>query len=161
MSKRLNDLTKILKKQNEYINFRSINQEVKIIDKSKELPDFPVEIMLDNNNKQEYTLFDGSHDHFIVVDLGDIYFLKSIQIGLSAHDCCLKNFNVQTKNREGYWEDVGKFICAKYNSNQGLQEFNIGKETQFVRIDLLDTWGVKSGNYILIKKIFFAVADIV
>ncbi len=47
--------------------------------------------MLDNNNKQEYTLFDGSYDHFIVADLGDIYFLKSIQIGISAQDCCLKN----------------------------------------------------------------------
>ena len=31
----------------------------------------------------------------------------------------------------------------------------------FVRMELSSTWGTKSGNYILIKKIFFEVADIV
>lgn len=43
---------------------------------------------------------------------------------------------------------------------QNPQEFNINKETQFVRIDLIDNWGVQSGNFILIKSLAFQIADI-
>ena len=43
----------------------------------------------------------------------------------------------------------------------GLQVFNIEREAQIIKIELLNTWGTKSGNYILIKKIFFEIADIV
>ena len=27
--------------------------------------------------------------------------------------------------------------------------------------EILNTWGIKSGNYILIKKIFFEIGDII
>jgi len=161
MIHKLEEGTKILKKQSEYINFRAINKEVQVIEKSRLLPEFPIDIMFERDSSQEYTLFDGSKDHYIVCDLGKIYYLKNIQIGITAHDCSLKDFYVLTKNRKGEWEKVSKFLCKPYNDKLGLQEFFIGKETQFVRMELSSTWGTKSGNYILIKKIFFEVADIV
>ena len=161
MAIKLDEATRILKKQNEYVNFRAINKEVKVIEKSALLPEFPIDIMFERDCSQEYTLFDGCKDHYIVMDLGKIFFLKSIQIGITAHDCSLKDFYVLTKNRKGEWEKVSKFFCKPYNDKLGLQEFYIGKETQYVRMELSSTWGTKSGNYILIKKIFFEVADIV
>ena len=161
MAIKLDEATRILKKQNEYVNFRAINKEVKVIEKSVLLPEFPIDIMFERDCSQEYTLFDGCKDHYIVMDLGKIFFLKSIQIGITAHDCSLKDFYVLTKNRKGEWEKVSKFFCKPYNDKLGLQEFYIGKETQYVRMELSSTWGTKSGNYILIKKIFFEVADIV
>ena len=161
MAIKLDEATRILKKQNEYVNFRAINKEVKVIEKSALLPEFPIDIMFERDCSQEYTLFDGCKDHYIVMDLGKIFFLKSIQIGITAHDCSLKDFYVLIKNRKGEWETVSKFFCKPYNDKLGLQEFYIGKETQYVRMELSSTWGTKSGNYILIKKIFFEVADIV
>ena len=161
MAIKLDEATRILKKQNEYVNFRAINKEVKVIEKSALLPEFPIDIMFERDCTQEYTLFDGCKDHYIVMDLGKIFFLKSIQIGITAHDCSLKDFYVLTKNRKGEWEKVSKFFCKPYNDKLGLQEFYIGKETHYVRMELSSTWGTKSGNYILIKKIFFEVADIV
>ena len=161
MIHKLEEGTKILKKQSEYINFRAINKEVQVIEKSRLLPEFPIDIMFERDSSQEYTLFDGSKDHYFVCDLGKIYYLKNIQIGITAHDCSLKDFYVLTKNRKGEWEKVSKFLCKPYNDKLGLQEFFIGKETQYIRMELSSTWGTKSGNYILIKKIFFEVADIV
>ena len=158
---KLDEATKLLKKQNEYINFRAINKEVKVIEKSNLLPEFPIDIMLERDSSKEYTLFDGANNHYIVLDLGRLYFLKNIQIGLTVHDCSLKEFCVFTKNKIGEWENAGKFICKRYNDKIGLQVFNIGKETQYVKIEFYNTWGTKSGNYILIKKIFFEVADII
>ncbi len=108
---KLEGATKILKKQNEYINFRAINKEVQVIENSKTLPEFPIDIMMERNNSQEYTLFDGSTDHFMIIDLGKLYYLKSIQIGITAHDCCLKEFNVLIKNKKGQWEKIGHFSC--------------------------------------------------
>ena len=161
MSMNLISLNKTLKKQNEYINFRSINKEVNIIEKSKEYHEFPVEIMFDKDSSQEYTLFQGANDHFIILDFGKKYYLKNIQIIIANHDCTLKDFKVQIKNKDNVWEDAGKFTCAPYTENQGLQEFNIGKEAQLIRLDFINNWGIKSGNYILIKRMFFCIADIV
>jgi hypothetical protein len=161
MSNELDKAAKILKKQNDYGNFRAINKEVQVIDQSKILPEFPTDIMFERDNSQEYTLFDGPKNHFIVMDLGKLYYLKSIQIGVTSHDCSLRDFNVLTKNKKGEWERVSQFVCKPDNEKLGLQEFKIGKETQYVRMELLSTWGTKSGNYILIKKIFFVVGDII
>ena len=161
MLTKLEETTKILKRQNEYINFRAINKEVEVIDKSKLLPDFPIDIMFERDNSQEYTLFDGSKDHYLIVDLGKLYYLKSIQIGITAHDCSLKEFNVLIRNKKEEWEKAGHFICNSFNDKMGLQVFNIRKEAQFVKMELLNTWGIKSGNYILIKRIFFEIADII
>ena len=161
MLSKLDDATKILKKQNEYVNFRAINKEVQVVEKSKLLPEFPVDIMLERDNSQEYSLFDGAKNHYIIFDLGKLFFLKKIQIEVTAHDCSLKEFNVLIKNKKGEWEIAGQFVCKPYNDKYGLQEFDIGREAQFVKMELLNTWGIKSGNYILIKKIFFEIGDII
>ena len=53
----------------------------------------------------------------------------------------MKNFRVFIKNEIGKWEDAGNFVCAQYSINPNLQEFNINKETQFVKIEFIDNWG--------------------
>ena len=161
MLSKLDEANKILKKQKEYVNFRAISKEVKIIEKSKTLPEFPIDIIFDKDNRQEYTLFDGAKDHFMILDLGKLYFLKNIQIGITQHDCSLKEFYIWIKNSNDKWENTGKYICKPFSDKMGLQVFNIGREAQIIKIELLNTWGTNSGNYILIKKIFFEIADIV
>ena len=47
MGQKLDEASKILKRQKEYINFRAINKEVQIVDKSKTLPDFPIDIIFE------------------------------------------------------------------------------------------------------------------
>ena len=161
MGQKIDEICNILKKQKEYINFRAISKEIKIIDKSKTLPDFPIEIIFERDNRQEYTLFEGAKEHFMILDFGKVYFLKNIQIGITQHDCSLKEFYIWIKNSNDKWEITGKYVCKPFSDKMGLQVFNIGREAQFVKIELLNTWGIKSGNYILIKKIFFEIADIV
>ena len=157
---RLCDLYKEIKTQHIYTNFRIINQSVNILQHSKEYPAHPLDIMLGKRNNAENSLFDGSCNHFIVVDLGEFFFLKSIKISVDNFDCSLKNFKVQTKNEIGKWEDVGNFVCARYNVNPNLQEFQINKETQFVKIEFIDNWGTQSGNFILVKFLCFEIGDI-
>ena len=36
--------------------------------------------------------------------------------------------------------NAGNFVCARYGINPNLQEFNINKETQFVKIEFIDNW---------------------
>ena len=63
--------------------------------------------------------------------------MKNIKISVDNFDCSLKNFRVFIKNEIGKWEDAGNFVCAQYGINPNLKEFNINKETQFVKIELL------------------------
>ena len=161
MLSKLDEANKILKKQKEYVNFRAISKEIKIVEKSKTLPEFPIDIIFDKDNRQEYTLFDGAKDHFMILDFGKLYFLKNIQIGITQHDCSLKEFYLFIKNKNGEWENTGKYVCNPYKDKLGLQVFNVGREAQVIKMELLNTWGTNSGNYILIKKIFFVIADII
>ena len=116
--------------------------------------------MLSKKSNEEYSLFDGANNHFIIIDLGEFFFLKNIKISVDNFDCSLKNFRVFIKNEIGKWEDAGYFMCAQYGINPNLQEFNINKETQFVKIEFIDNWGIQSGNFILIKVLCFELGDI-
>ena len=40
-----------------------------------------------------------------------------------------------------------------------MQKFPIEKETKFVKINFIDAWSKNGGNYILIRKLSFNVAD--
>ncbi len=160
MSDNLGDLTKEIKSNHIYTNFRTINKEVNILEHSKEYPSHPIEVMLGKKNPMDYSLFDGINNHFLTIDLGEYCFLKKIKIAVDNFDCSLKNFKVQIKNEIGRWEAVGKFICSQFKLNPNIQEFNINKETQFVRLDLIDNWGAQSGNFILVKSLSFEVGDI-
>ena len=157
---KLIDLNGEIKSQHIYTNFRIINQSVKVLEHSKEYPAHPLDIMLSKKSNAEYSLFDGANNHFIVVDLGEFFFLKNIKISVDNFDCSLKNFRVLIKNEIGKWEDAGNFVCAQYGVNTNLQEFNINKETQFVKIEFIDNWGIQSGNFILIKVLCFEIGDI-
>ena len=41
-----------------------------------------------------------------------------------------------------------------------MQNFPVNIETQFLKIDFIDAWKYGSGDYILIRRISFEVADI-
>ena len=41
-----------------------------------------------------------------------------------------------------------------------MQYFLVDKETQFLKIDFIDAWQYISGNYILIRRLSFEVAEI-
>ena len=157
---KLYELSKEIKSQHIYTNFRIINQSVEVLEHSKEYPAHPLDIMLGKKSNAEYSLFDGCTNHFIVVDLREFVFLKNIKIGIDNFDCSLKNFRVHIKNEIGKWEDVGNFVCATYDVNPNLQEFTINKETQFVKIEFIDNWGIQSGNFILVKVLCFEIGDI-
>ena len=164
LSYKLSDLTKEIKSQHLYSNFRVINRSVKILEHSKEYPGHPLTLMLgknnNSNNNLDYSLFDGINNHFIVLDLGEFFFVKNIKISVDNFDCSLKNFKVEIKNEIGKWEDAGNFVCAQYNINPNLQEFGINKEAQYIKINFIDNWGTQSGNFILVKILCFEVGDI-
>lgn len=160
LSDDLGDLTKEIKSNHAYKNFRLISKSVKVLESSKEYPAHPLDIMFGRKNNAEFALFDGCKNHFLVLDLGEYCFLKKIKIGIDNYDCSLKNFKVQIKNDIGKWEDAGNFICAQFGFNPNIQEFSINKETQFVRMDLIDGWGTQSGNFIMIKFLGFEIGDI-
>ena len=160
ISDNLGELSKEIKASHIYTNFRTINQEVKVLEHSKEYPIHPIDIMLGKKSSVEYTLFDGVKNHFLIIDLGEYCFLRKIKIEVDNFDCSLKNFKVQVKNEIGKWEEVGSFVCAQFKMNPNTQEFTINKETQFVRLDLIDNWGMQNGNFILIKSLGFEVGDI-
>ena len=160
ISDNLGELSKEIKASHIYTNFRTINKEVKVLEHSKEYPIHPIDIMLGKKSSVEYTLFDGVKNHFLIIDLGEYCFLRKIKIDVDNFDCSLKNFKVQVKNEIGKWEEVGSFVCAQFKMNPNTQEFTINKETQFVRLDLIDNWGMQNGNFILIKSLGFEVGDI-
>ena len=160
MSDNLGDLTKEIKSNHIYTNFRTINKEVKILEHSKEYPAHPIDIMFGKKSTVDYSLFDGINNHFVTIDLGEYCYLKKIKLAVDDFDCSLKNFKVQIKNEIGRWENSGKFICSQFKLNPNIQEFILNKEAQFVKIDLIDNWGTQSGNFILVKSLSFEVGDI-
>ena len=42
-----------------------------------------------------------------------------------------------------------------------MQKFPIEKETQFVKINFIDAWSKDGGDFILIRRLSFNVADII
>lgn len=157
--KKFNKLNKY-KIKKEYTNLREINKEVNIIEHSKEYIYNPLNIML-GKNSGVYSLFDGSKNHFAIFDLQKKLYLKDILISVKQkYGCVLKNFKVSIKNEYGNWEEQNSFCCQNNNSKKEIQSFPIEKETQFVKINFIDAWSKNGGNFILIKKLSFRVADI-
>ncbi len=143
--------------KNEYINFRD-----NIIENSKiNSSNLDLNSML-GKKSGEYSLFEGSNNHYAIFDFQKKLYLKDILISVKQQfGCVLKNFKVSIKNEDGNWEEINSFICQDNNYKDEIQSFPIEKETQFVKIDFIDAWPNKDGNYILIKKLSFRVADII
>ena len=148
--------------KNEYTNFREINKEVNIIENSKADIFCDLDIML-GKKSGSYSLFEGSNNHYAIFDFQKKLYLKDILISVKQQDggCVLKNFKVSIKNEDGNWEEINSFICQDNNYKDEIQSFPIEEETQFVKINFIDAWSNKDGNYILIKKLSFRVADII
>ena len=148
--------------KNEYTNFREINKEVNIIENSKADIFCDLDIML-GKKSGSYSLFEGSNNHYAIFDFQKKLYLKDILISVKQQDdgCELKNFKVSIKNEDGNWEEINSFICQDNNYKDEIQSFPIEEETQFVKIDFIDAWSNKGGNFILITKLSFRVADII
>ena len=145
----------------EYNNFREINKEVNIIEHSQTNSPGELNVIL-GKIAGNYALFKGSNNHFAIFDFGDKYYLKDILISVrQEYGCVLKNFKVSIKKEDGNWEDINSFVCQDNNYLGEMQSFPIEKETQYVKINFIDVWSTEQGNYILIKKLSFMVADII
>ena len=158
--KKFGELVDKDKKKN-YINFREINKEVKIIENSIVYPGFDLDIMMERK-QNSYSLFKGQNgNHFTIFDLNKKLYLKEILISVKQNnDCVLKHFKVSIKDEQENWIEVKEFCCQNNEYQIDMQRFSIEKETQFVKIDFIDAWGSYNGDYILIRRLKFNVADI-
>ena len=51
-------------------------------------------------------------------------------------------------------------IANNYIENE-FQEFMINAEGRILKMNLIDNWGPGGGNFILVKRMIFEVADII
>jgi hypothetical protein len=151
-----------INKKTIYKNFYEINKEVDIIEHSKEHKTFNLNGML-GKNKENFSLFEGTKNNFAVFNLNNYYYLKEILISVKQkYKCVLKNFEVYIKNKKDKWEKVDRFCCKDNSFEDEIQNFPIEKETQFVKINFIDTWPHPGeSDTMLIKKMSFIVADII
>ena len=159
--KKVNDLTSDNKNEN-YKYFYEINKEVDIIEHSKENKTFNLNSML-GKNKEYFSLFEGTKNNYAVFNLNNFYYLKEILISVKQkYKCVLKNFEVYIKNKKEKWEKVDSFCCKDNTYNEEMQSFPIEKETQYVKINFIDTWPHPGeSDSMLIKKMSFIVADVI
>ena len=159
--KKVNDLINDNKNEN-YKYFYEINKEVDIIEHSKENKTFNLNSMLGKNNEY-FSLFEGTKNNYAVFNLNNFYYLKEILISVKQkYKCVLKNFEVYIKNKKDRWEKVDSFCCKDNTYNEEMQSFPIEKETQYVKINFIDTWPHPGeSDSMLIKKMSFIVADVI
>ena len=159
--KKVNDLTNDNKNEN-YKYFYEINKEVDIIEHSKENKTFNLNSMLGKNNEY-FSLFEGTKNNYAVFNLNNFYYLKEILISVKQkYKCVLKNFEVYIKNKKEKWEKVDSFCCKDNTYNEEMQSFPIEKETQYVKLNFIDTWPHPGeSDSMLIKKMSFIVADVI
>lgn len=143
-------------------NFHWINTEVNIINQSDFTKNHPAEIMLGKKTMSEskdYSLIIGDRNKYIEFSFIKTYFLKAIRIKIKvyAFECSLKTFKVELISENGNRNCIGPFIRERYSKNNGFQEFEINKECKGVKLYLIDNWGNRNGEYILISKIDFNV----
>ena len=154
--------------KNEYINFIKINKEINIIENSNVDMSLNLEIMIGEKSKKSLfactnnSYIKNLNNHFAIFDLKKNLYLKEILISVEKnYGCILKNFKVSTKNKNGFWEEVNSFIYKDNKNEEDIQQFQIKRETQFVKIDFIDVWENDGENFILIRKLSFRVADII
>ena len=148
-------------KKNNYKNFHWVNNSVKIINNSPYYDSYTPEIILGKYSSLSYYLSDGNSNHFIEFEISNKkIFLEKIRIKVDDYECTIKDFKVSFLNDNEQWELIGQFQRVSYKDNPDFQEFNIKKECNKIRLDLINVWGSYGGNFILIKKLDFYIADI-
>ena len=148
-------------KKNNYKNFHWVNNSVKIINNSPYHDSYTPEIILGKYSSLPYYLSDGNSNHFIEFEISNKkIFLEKIRIKVDDFECTIKDFKVSFLNDNEQWELIGQFQRVRYQDNPDFQEFNIKKECNKIRLDLINVWGSYGGNFILIKKLDFYIADI-
>ncbi|MCQ2815959.1 MAG: B-box zinc finger protein [archaeon] len=146
----------------EYINFKDLSKEVKIIDSDEFQNSCSSDIMLEKINGL-YSLIIGNNERHIVVDLGNKYFFKSLKLNVFSPQqfgCVPKSFSVLIGDGKGNFSDAIDFDCENKSNTDIEQEFKIEKEARFIKIVFHNTWGEDGGAFILIKRMKFTVAEI-
>ena len=139
-----------------------INKEISVVNNSKIYSDYSIDILMGKSTKNPYTLFEENKEHFLIVDLNKKLYLNSIRIQVTSHDCCLKNFIVfikESNNEKDEWFKVNKFIRKRENKDDQYQSFDIGYFCRQVKFVFIDSWEIRDGNYILIKRIDFEIGE--
>ena len=137
-----------------------INKEVNIVSNSDFITNYPPDIMLGKKDGP-YSLTNGNRNHFVEFEFDNNYYLDAIRIKVErSFDVSLKNFKVETISQNGERYNVGSFKRKQGKDIKGFQEFKIKKECKGVKLYLVDNWGSKYGNYILISRIDFNICDI-
>ena len=139
-------------------DFHWINSSVNIVNSSSFLNDYLPDIMI-GKKSGTYSLTQGNRNHYIEFSFNNIYFLKSIRISVDDYDCSLKNFTVEIIPQNWDKYELGKFTRSRYRDNTGFEEFPINKECKGIKLYLIDNWGERGGNFILIKRIDFNVSE--
>ena len=137
-----------------------INKEVNIVSNSDFITNYPPYIMLGKKDGP-YSLTNGNKNHFVEFEFDNNYYLDAIRIKVErSFDVSLKNFKVETISQSGERYNVGSFKRKQGKDIEGFQEFKIKKECKGLKLYLVDNWGSKYGNYILISRIDFNICDI-
>lgn len=147
-------------KMKRFKNIHWISNEVSVIDNTPFHEGFGPDIML-GKAKGSYYLGEGTINHMVTFDLGKRYFLKEIKLSVHDFECSLKNFKISVQDENGNWVCVGEYTVEPFSKDVDYQFFQVGCEGKIFKFDLLDNWGPGGGNYILVKKIFFNVGELI
>lgn len=147
-------------KMKRFKNIHWISNEVSVIDNSPFHEGFGPDIML-GKAKGSYYLGEGTINHMVTFDLGKRFFLKEIKLSVYDFECSLKNFKISVLDENGNWVCVGEYTTQPFSKDVDYQFFQVGCEGKIFKFDFLDNWGPGGGNYILVKKIFFNVGEII
>ena len=106
-------------------------------------------------------MFNAPNNQYVILEFPKKLFLKNVLISVKqSFGCVPKNFKISVKNENGNFELVNSYVCQDHQYEKDFQEFEVNKEAKTIKIDFLDAWGNDGGNYILIRRMSFEVADI-
>ena len=158
-------LKKLKNNSKEFIiptKFKFINKEVKVLDNTETVKDYPVDILLGKSKKNQFTLFNILKQHYLCIDLNKKYYVNSIRIQTTTASCSLKYFDVlikDTDSKTDNWIKINSFIKTREIKDNQYQSFDIGFFCRLIKFIFLDSWGLDNGSYILIKSIDFEVGE--
>lgn len=147
-------------KMKRFKNIHWISNEVTVIDNTPFHEGFGPDIML-GKAKGSYYLGEGTINHMVTFDLGKRFFLKEIKLSVHDFECSLKNFKISVLDENNNWTCVGEYTTQPFSKDVDYQFFQVGCEGKIFKFDFLDNWGPGGGNYILVKKIFFNVGELI
>ena len=147
-----------------FIEYEKISIIKEILKKTQKLGDQLLDLNKEIKSQHIYTNFRIINQSVKVLEHSKEYPTHPLDIMLG------KKSNVEYSLFDGNSNhfivvDLGEFVFLKnikisVDNIMIPKEFTINKETQFVKIEFIDNWGVQNGNFILIKVLCFEIGDI-